>query len=114
MMGLLFRIDEEAEQAYVVYPLEETVVRYEYAQLTSHLMLAYALTVHKVQGMEYRIVAMPLSFSHYAMLDKKLLYTAVTRAKEHCFLVGEAEAFSRALQRGDAVLRQTVLQYLSQ
>ncbi|MEJ2500893.1 MAG: AAA family ATPase, partial [Campylobacterales bacterium] len=114
MMGLLFRIDEEAEQVYVVYPLEETVVRYEYAQLTSHLMLAYALTVHKVQGMEYRMVAMPLSFSHYAMLDKKLLYTAVTRAKEHCFLVGEAEAFSRALQRGDAASRHTVLQYLAQ
>ncbi|MHC3993790.1 AAA family ATPase [Thiomicrolovo sp. ZZH C-3] len=113
MLGLLFRIDEEAEQVYVVYPLEEMVVCYDYTQLTSHLMLAYALTVHKVQGMEYRTVAMPLTFSHYAMLDRKLLYTAITRAKERCVIAGETDGFARALLRGETVSRRTVLQYLA-
>jgi len=113
MLGLLFRIDEEAEQVYVVYPLEETVVCYDYTQLASHLMLAYALTVHKVQGMEYRSVVMPLSFGHYAMLDRRLLYTAITRAKDDCFLVGETEAFARALQRNETLQRRTVLQHLA-
>ena len=114
MTGLLFRIDEEAEQVYVVYPLEALVVCYEYAQLLSHLMLAYALTVHKVQGMEYADVAMPVTFAHAVMLDKKLLYTAITRAKKNCFLVGDTKAFSQALQRENKVRRQTVMQYLAE
>ena len=113
MIGLLFRIDEEAEQVYVVYPLEALVVCYEYAQLTSHLMLAYALTVHKVQGMEYADVAMPVAPVHTVMLDRKLLYTAITRAKEHCFLIGDTGTFSLALQRENKIRRQTVLQYLA-
>ena len=113
MIGLLFRIDEEAEQVFVVYPLEALVVCYEYAQLTSHLMLAYALTVHKVQGMEYADVAMPVAPAHTVMLDRKLLYTAITRAKEHCFLIGDTGTFSLALQRENKIRRQTVLQYLA-
>ncbi len=112
MIGLLFRIDEESEQVYVVYPLEEVVVCYDYTQLSSHLMLAYALTIHKVQGMEYRRVAMPVSSAHTVMMNKKLLYTAITRAKEHLTLIGDEQVFSRALQRTDVVARQTVLQYL--
>lgn len=113
MIGLLFRIDEEAEQAYVVYPLEATVVCYDFGQLNTYLMLAYALTIHKVQGMEYRRVAIPLVSAHAVMLDKKLLYTAVTRAKEHCSLIGEREAMVRALQRSDTLSRRTVMQYLA-
>ncbi len=113
MLGLLFRIDEEAEQAYVVYPLESIVVRYEFSQLLSHLSLAYALTVHKVQGMEYADIVMPLSFSHTVMLDKKLLYTAITRAKTQCTLVGDAAAFSAALERTGEKRRKTVMQYLA-
>lgn len=114
MSGLLFQIDESAEQVYVVYPVEGVVVRYDFAQLATHLMLAYALTVHKVQGMEYDTVAIPSSFSHFVMLGKKLLYTAVTRAKKRCLVIGEAEAFTQAVLRHDHTTRQTVLQYLSE
>jgi len=113
MIGLLFRLDEEAEQVYVVYPLEALVVCYEYSQLTSYLMLAYALTVHKVQGMEYANVVMPMSFSHAVMLERKLLYTAITRAKEDCTLIGEHEAFSNALRRNNTQTRHTVIQHLA-
>ena len=113
MLGLIFRIDEEAEQLYVVYPLEELVVCYEFSQLLSHLVLAYALTVHKVQGMEYANVAMPVTSAHRVMLDKKLLYTAITRAKTNCFLIGDSDAFQQALLREGKLRRQTVLQYLA-
>lgn len=113
MIGLLFRIDEEAQQAYVVYPLEATVVCYDFGQLTIYLMLAYALTIHKVQGMEYRRVALPLVPAHAVMLDKKLLYTAVTRAREHCSIIGDFEAFARAVHRNDGVSRRTVLQFFA-
>ena len=113
MCGLLFRIDEAAEQVYVIYPVEALVVRYEYAQLTSHLMLSYALTVHKVQGMEYDTVVMPASFNHYIMLQNKLLYTAVTRAKRQCLIIGDPEAFAGGIQRKELTRRQTVMQYLA-
>ena len=113
MSGLLFRIDEEAEQVFVVYPLEEVVVSYEYSQLVSHLMLSYALTVHKVQGMEYDTIVLPVTFAHAVMLGRKLLYTAVTRAKQQCHIVGDPEAFAHAVRKDDAVSRQTVLQYLA-
>ncbi len=112
MSGLLFKIDEEEEQFYVIFPNEAVVVRYDYDQLKSHIMLSYALTIHKVQGMEYDVVAMPISFSHFIMLNTKLLYTAITRAKEHCYVMGESQAFESACQRIDIIKRDTVLQEL--
>ena len=109
MSGLLFRIDEDEEQAYVYYPNEDMVVLYEYEQLKSHLMLSYALTIHKVQGMEYDIVVIPITFSHYIMHNTKLIYTAITRAKHRCILVGEGSAFESACRRVDVTKRDTVL-----
>jgi len=109
MSGLLFKIDEEEELIYVVYPNEDTVVQYGYDQLTSHLMLSYALTVHKVQGMEYDVVVMPMSFSHFIMHNTKLLYTAITRAKHKCYIVGESGAFESACRRLEVTKRDTVM-----
>jgi exodeoxyribonuclease V alpha subunit len=109
MSGLLFRIDEDEDQAYVFYPNEDMVVLYEYEQLKSHLMLSYALTIHKVQGMEYDIVVIPMSFSHYIMHNTKLIYTAITRAKHRCIIVGESGALESACRRVDVTKRDTVL-----
>jgi exodeoxyribonuclease V alpha subunit len=109
MNGLLFRIDEEEEQVFVFYPNEDVVVQYEYEQLKSHLTLSYALTIHKVQGMEYHTVIMPMSFSHFIMLNTKLLYTAITRAKKMCHIVGEAQAFETACRRMEVTQRDTVM-----
>jgi exodeoxyribonuclease V alpha subunit len=81
MSGLLFKIEEDDEQLFVFYPNEDVVVVYEYEELKSHLMLSYALTIHKVQGMEYDIVVIPMSFTHFIMHNTKLIYTAITRAK---------------------------------
>ena len=108
MSGLLFKIDEDEEQVFVVYPNEDMVVVYEYDELKSYLMLSYALTIHKVQGMEYDIVVMPMSFSHYIMLNTKLIYTAITRAKHKCIVVGESAAFESGCRRVDVTKRDTV------
>lgn len=108
MSGLLFKIDEDEELVYVFYPNEAVVVQYEYEQLTTHLMLSYALTIHKVQGMEYAVVVMPMSFSHFIMHNTKLLYTAITRAKDRCILVGESAAFEAASRRQEITKRDTV------
>ncbi|MCK9473818.1 AAA family ATPase, partial [Sulfurimonas sp.] len=109
MSGLLFKINEEDEQAFVFYPNEDVVVVYEYEELKSHLMLSYALTIHKVQGMEYDIVVIPMSFSHYIMHNTKLIYTAVTRAKHKCILIGESGAFESACKKLEITRRDTVL-----
>ncbi|MEA3372176.1 MAG: AAA family ATPase [Campylobacterota bacterium] len=109
MNGLLFRIDEEEEQLFVFYPNEGVVVQYEYEQLKTHLMLSYALTIHKVQGMEYHTVIMPMSFAHFIMLNTKLLYTAMTRAKKQCYIVGESQAFETACRRLEVTRRDTVM-----
>jgi len=109
MSGLLFKIDEDEEQVYVFYPNEDVVVRYEYEELKTHLMLSYALTIHKVQGMEYDIVVIPMSFTHFIMHNTKLIYTAITRAKHRCILVGEGAAFESACRRVETTKRDTVL-----
>ena len=109
MSGLLFKIEEEDEQLFVFYPNEDVVVVYEYEELKSHLMLSYALTIHKVQGMEYDIVVIPMSFTHFIMHNTKLIYTAITRAKHRCILVGESGAFESGCKRQEVTQRDTVL-----
>ncbi len=109
MIGLLFRIDKEEDAAYVFYPSEDVVVRYDTDEVWEYLSLSYALTIHKTQGMEYDIVTIPMSFSHYIMLNTKLIYTAITRAKHRCFVIGESGAFEVGCKRFDTTKRDTVL-----
>ncbi len=109
MSGLLFKIEEDDESVFVFYPNEDLVVVYEYEELKSHLMLSYALTIHKVQGMEYDIVVIPMSFTHYIMHNTKLIYTAITRAKHKCILIGESGAFESACKKFEITRRDTVL-----
>lgn len=109
MSGLLFKIEEEDEQLFVYYPNEDIVVQYDYEEAKNYLMLSYALTIHKVQGMEYDIVVIPMSFSHYIMHNTKLIYTAITRAKHRCIVIGEGGAFENACRRVESTKRDTVL-----
>lgn len=109
MSGLLFKIEEDDEQVFVFYPNEDIVVVYEYNEIKAYLMLSYALTIHKVQGMEYDIVVIPMTFSHFIMHNTKLIYTAITRAKHKCILVGEGNAFESGCRKFEATRRDTVL-----
>ena len=114
MIGMIFKIDPEEEECFVYYPTEKVVVRYGFEHLGEYLTLAYALTIHKTQGMEYETVLIPMSFSHYIMHNTKLLYTAVTRAKRMCIVIGEEAAFKSACRRIDTTRRTTVLGLLAQ
>jgi exodeoxyribonuclease V alpha subunit len=75
----------------------------------TNLDLAYALTIHKSQGSEYDVVVIPMTTSHYMMLKRNLLYTAVTRAKKLCVIVGTKRALDRAINTLDGTSRQTGL-----
>ena len=67
------------------------IVTYEKNEL-NELTLAYASSVHKSQGSEYKVVIIPLSTSHYIMLQRNLLYTAITRAKQKVIIIGSKKA----------------------
>ena len=84
------------------------VVEYEDADLEM-LDLAYACTVHKSQGDEYKSVIINLQRAHHVMLVRPLIYTAITRAKERVIIVGERKAVDMAIQKVDTEKRGTKL-----
>ncbi|MGB6327960.1 MAG: AAA family ATPase [Halarcobacter sp.] len=108
-LGLIIKLDFEENRCIVLYPNDDMVVFYDFDGLTSLLSLAYCLTIHKTQGMEYENALIPMTFSHYIMHNTKLLYTAVTRAKNMCFIVGEEEAFKSACTRIETTKRESVI-----
>ncbi len=76
---------------------DERLVAYEFSDL-DELTLAYAMSVHKSQGSEYPIVVIPLLTQHYMMLQRNLLYTGVTRARQMVILVGTRKAIAMAVK----------------
>lgn len=84
------------------------IVTYEKNDL-NELTLAYASSVHKSQGSEYKVVIIPLSTSHYIMLQRNLLYTAITRAKQKVIIVGSKKALMTAIQSNRTQKRYTLL-----
>src|SRR5213078_4142715 len=75
----------------------------------SDLALAYAISIHKSQGSEYPVVIIPLLKAHFMMLQRNLLYTAITRGKKKVFLVGDPAAYSMAVRNSESKLRATHL-----
>ena len=84
------------------------VVEYESSEL-DELSLAYATTIHKSQGSEYPIVVIPVHFTNYVMLQRNLIYTAVTRAKKVCVVIGQKRALWYAVSHVTVTQRNTKL-----
>ena len=98
---------EEAEQRVVVN-FDGRRVAYDPAAL-DELALAYACSIHKSQGSEYPCVVVPLHTQHYVMLQRNLLYTALTRARRLAVLVGEKRALRVAVGNARTRARHTRL-----
>ena len=111
-IGVVMKIDPEGELLWVYYPLDEKVVIYQFNDVKSFLELGYALTVHKSQGSEYQNIVIPMNLIFYKMLNTRLLYTAVTRAKSHCTIIGDSYALKVAVDNIDSSARSTLLQLL--
>ncbi|HOD76563.1 MAG TPA: ATP-binding domain-containing protein, partial [Syntrophorhabdaceae bacterium] len=109
MIGIVANVDPDTEAVYVNFPADEVYVKYDKLDARYFLQHAYALTIHKVQGSEFNVVVIPVIQAHYNMLNSKLLYTAVTRAKEKAIFVGETYAFNGACKRKNDVIRNTVM-----
>ena len=88
--------------------VDDQDVAYEFSEL-DELLHAYAVSVHKSQGSEYRAVVVPVLTQHYVMLQRNLLYTAITRARELVVLVGTRRAIAIAIRNNKIVERHTAL-----
>ena len=83
-------------------------VAYDMADL-NELVLAYATTIHKAQGSEYPVVVLPLHTQHYIMLQRNLLYTGITRAKEMVVIVGTNQALNICIRNNQVMRRNSYL-----
>jgi exodeoxyribonuclease V alpha subunit len=115
-VGIITAIASDEENVYVevCYPNENYYAYYYKEDFEYETVdLAYSITIHKSQGQEYSSVIMPITFSHFMNLNSKLLYTAVTRAKDKITIVGEDGAFAVACKKLEEIKRKTVLSILS-
>ena len=97
---------EKQDMLVVSYDgIEVTYTRQDLNQIT----LAYSCSVHKSQGSEFPIVILPIVKSYYRMLQRNLIYTAITRSKRFLIICGEEEAFRQGIIRADEQTRQTTL-----
>jgi exodeoxyribonuclease V alpha subunit len=94
-VGRIVRIDLEEREISVSFDGESSAV-YGFGEL-DELTLAYAISIHKAQGSEYRAVIVPVLRQHGRALDRSLIYTAVSRARELVVLVGDHQVLARAV-----------------
>ncbi len=107
-IGRVAHIDEEEGLVFIDY--DGRRVEYETGEL-DEVSLAYATTVHKSQGSEYPAVVIPVCMQHYMLLERNLLYTAVTRGKKLVVVIGQTKALAMAVKRLGSVKRLTNLQH---
>ncbi len=108
-MGVVTALDAEEQKLYVRTD-EDEEVGYEFSEL-DELTHAYAVTIHRSQGSEYPCVVIPITTSAWMMLQRNLLYTAVTRAKKLVVLVGSAKAIGQAVRTASTGRRYTALDH---
>ncbi|WP_052809260.1 SF1B family DNA helicase RecD2 [Streptomonospora alba] len=106
-LGVIAGIDS-VEQSVAVRTDEDEDIAYDFAEL-DELVHAYAVTVHRSQGSEYPAVVVPVTTSAWMMLQRNLLYTAITRAKRLVVLVGSRRALAQAVRNAGAGRRFTAL-----
>jgi len=106
-IGIISKIDIEDNTVEINF--YERTISYDFTDL-DEIVLAYAITVHKSQGSEYKIVIIPVTTQHYLLLQRNLLYTGITRAKEMVILIGTKKALWIAIKNNKTFHRNTLLQ----
>ena len=98
----------DAEEQVLTVTFDGRPVEYDFGEL-DELMLSYAVTIHKSQGSEYPCVVIPLHMQHYMLLQRNLLYTAITRGRKLVCVVGSAKAVGIAIRNNEVRERRTTL-----
>ena len=104
-IGTIERLDAEKQVLYVRF---DYTLEYDQVDL-DQLTLAYAISIHRAQGSEFPVVVLPLTTQHYVMLQRNLLYTAITRAKQMIVIVGTPKALKLAIANDKVAQRYTTL-----
>jgi len=117
-IGILLEVihakNDENKQNRLVVDFDGRIVEYT-SESFINITLAYCISIHKSQGSEYPIVILPVLNEQKIMLQRRLLYTAITRASKSLILIGEKSAFLYGLSRKDENPRKTcLLEYLSE
>ena len=101
-------VDIDRDSGQIFIDIGGRLIPYRHEDL-DQLVHAYAISIHKSQGSEYPAVVIPLLTQHYMMLERNLLYTAITRGRKLVVLVGSKRAVSMAVERVSAKTRWTHL-----
>jgi len=108
-IGTIDSIDLAAKELIVNFG--DRMISYEFDEL-NEIVLAYAISIHKSQGSEYPAVIIPLFVQHFTLLQRNLVYTAVTRAKKMCYMIGQTRAVAMAIKKHQETKRITFLRAL--
>ena len=106
-IGFVHMINNEDRLLEIAYG--ERTVAYDYDDL-DELVLAYAISIHKSQGSEYAAVIIPIFMQHFTLLQRNLIYTAITRANKLCILIGQPRAIAMGIKNAKGTIRKTFLQ----
>lgn len=93
-IGKIVDINVDMKELFVDF--DGNIVVYTNGNL-DEIVLAYAMTIHKSQGSEYPVVIIPITREHYTMMQRNLIYTAITRAQKICIMVGSVDMVRRAV-----------------
>lgn len=104
--GFIDSIYKEDKTLFIRF--DGRVVPYLYSEL-EEISLAYALTIHKSQGSEYPIVVIPITYANKIMMQRNLLYTAITRAKQICVIIGSRRMVELGISKANSYKRKTML-----
>jgi len=105
-IGRIIKVIPENQEVVISFDGKE--ISYDYQDL-DEIIHAYAISVHKSQGSEYPVVIIPILTEHYIMLQRNLIYTAVTRGRKLVILVGTRKALAIGVQNNKTLKRYTLL-----
>ncbi len=98
----------QPEDGSLCVDFDRRIIQYQKTDLLD-LALAYAVSIHKSQGSEYPVVIIPLLKAHFMMLQRNLIYTAVTRGRKKAIIIGDPAAFAMAVRNSESKTRRTLL-----
>ena len=104
-IAAIYPVDQQAVIAF-----DGVAIPYDFSEL-DEIVLAYAISVHKSQGSEYPAVVMPVLTQHYLLLQRNLIYTAVTRGKSLVVLIGTRRAMGMGVGNDKVKKRYTHLKH---
>ncbi len=102
----------DGSEKHIIIQFADKRIKYSYKD-SEELSLAYAITVHRSQGSEFKTILIPIFMEQYIIFNKNALYTAITRAKDKCIILGDYKALACAIGKDNAFSRKTYLSLLN-